>query len=121
MQLLVDENLQEATLTFLRRLGHDVRGVQEEGLTSADDQIIFHHARRTERVLSTYNVDFVDIRELTGMHHSGVIRLRIRNQRLADMHPILAAALDQLREHDLADSLVTVSDDRIRIRNTFSL
>jgi hypothetical protein len=63
-------------------------------------------------VLMTYNEDFADIRELAGKHHSGIIRLRVSNQR--------AAAIDHIRGLDLCDSLVTVSDSRVRIRKTYS-
>ena len=120
MRLLVDENLQQPTLALLRTLGHDVRGVIEEGLASSDDQTIFAHAHQTQLVLLTYNVHFADLRQLLGKHHSGIIRLRISNQRLSYMHPILEAALNRIQQLELSDSLVTISDERIRIHKTYS-
>jgi predicted nuclease of predicted toxin-antitoxin system len=119
MRLLLDENLQTPTVNFLRELGYDAVGVLDENLTSQSDERIFKHARQTERVLLTYNADFVDMRELAGVHHSGIIRLRISNQRLAFVHPILKSALASLQSHDLRDALVTLSDSRVRIRHTF--
>jgi len=118
MRLLVDENLQEPTLAFLRDLGHDVRGIKEEGLRGAADPEIFGRATQTERVLLTYNVDFVDLRKLAGERHHGIIRLRVSNQRISFMHPILRAALERVAGLDLTDTLVTVSDKRVRIRKT---
>jgi predicted nuclease of predicted toxin-antitoxin system len=120
MNLLVDENVQGLTVDFLRSLGHDVRSVKDLGLTSLADPVIFEHARKTKRVLLTYNVDFADIRQLFGKHHSGIIRLRISNQRLVYMHPVLQRALGRIADLDLSNSLVTISDKRIRMRKTFS-
>ena len=121
MRLLLDENVQGPTLDFLRSLGHDVCSVGDQGLGSLDDPVIFEHACRTQRVLLTYNTDFADIRQLLGKHHSGIVRLRISNQRLAYMHPVLERSLARIADLDLSDTLVTISDKRIRIRNTFSL
>ena len=119
MRLFLDENLPASTVNFLRELGYDAVGVLDENLTSQSDECIFEHARQTSRVLLTYDSDFVDMRDLAGIHHSGIIRLRISNQRLDFVHPILQSALASLQSHDLKDTLVTLSDRRLRIRHTF--
>ena len=118
MRLLADENLQEPTLRFLRELGHDVHGVNEAGLKSAPDADIFRQAQQEQRVVLTYNGDFADIRDLTGKDYHGVIRLRIENQRVGYAHPLLKEALEKLRDMNLHNTLVTVMDDRLRIRKT---
>jgi predicted nuclease of predicted toxin-antitoxin system len=118
MRLLADQNIQKATVLFLRELGHDVCWTDEEGLRTVDDDTIFAHAQRTQRTLLTYDCDFVDLRELSSKQHFGVIRLRISNQRVAYMHPVLGAALQQIRDLDLMDSLITVTDKRVRVRTT---
>jgi predicted nuclease of predicted toxin-antitoxin system len=121
MRLFADENILVPTISFLRDLGHDVRGVEDVDLGSAPDEAIFAHARQHGRVLLTYNEDFVDLRELVGVQHPGIIRLRIRNQRAWHVHPILQAALEHLVATDMKNTLVTVSDHRVRIRRTDSL
>jgi len=118
MHLLADENLQEPTLRFLRELGHDVRSVNEAGLKSAPDTDVFRQAQQEQRVVLTYNGDFADIRDLTGKDHHGVIRLRIENQRIGYAHPLLKEALGKIRDMNLHNTLVTVMDDRLRIRKT---
>ena len=118
MRILADENIQEPTLHFLRELGHDVRGVNEAGLKSAPDADIFRQAQHEQRVVLTYNCDFADIRDLVGKNHHGVIRLRIENQRVYHMHPLLKEALQKLQDMNLRNTLVTVMDDRLRIRKT---
>jgi len=118
MRILADENIQEPTLLFLRELGHDVIGVNEVGLKSAPDTDIFQKAQQEQRVVLTYNCDFADIRDLADKEHHGVIRLRIENQRVYHVHPLLKAALEKIRGMNLHNSLVTVMDDRLRIRKT---
>lgn len=118
MRILADENIQEPTLRFLRELGHDVRGVHEAGLKSAPDTDVFQQAQQEQRIVLTYNCDFADIRDLAGKNHHGVIRLRIENQRLAYMHPLLKEALGKLHGLSLRNTLVTVMNDRLRLRKT---
>lgn len=121
MRLLVDEDIQQPTIEFLRQIGHDARGIKEEGLATRSDEIIFERAQQSQRVLLTYNVDFTDIRELAGKHHYGAIRLRITNQRLLYLHPILERVLKDISSVELNDTLVTVSDNRVRVRNTYTV
>ena len=119
MRLLVDENVQQPTVQFLRDLGHAVRWVPEEGLRGAADDVVFRLAEGLQSTLLTYNADFVDLRALAGHRHFGIIRLRISDQRIASVHPILKAALQRVQDMDLRDMLVTLTDDRVRIRKTF--
>ena len=120
MQLLADENIQAATVRFLEGLGHDVQRLEDAGLRSAADEKVFTHAQRERRVLLTFNVDFVDLRALKSRNHSGIIRLRVSNQRGAFLHPILESALRSIADLELTDTLVTVADRRTRMRKTSS-
>jgi len=118
MRILADENIQELTLWFLRELGHDIHGVHEAGLKSTPDADVFQQAQQEQRIVLTYNGDFADIRDLAGKDHHGVIRLRIENQRIGYAHPLLKEALEKLQDMNLHNTLVTVMDDRLRIRKT---
>jgi len=118
MHILADENIQQPTVRFLQEQGWDIRWIPDEGLAGADDARVFEHAQNDRRALLTYNADFVDLRTLSAFHHSGIIRLRFSNQRTEFVHTHLAAALKQFRHEDLSDTLVTIADDRIRVRKT---
>jgi predicted nuclease of predicted toxin-antitoxin system len=118
MQLLADENVQQPTVRLLQDRGWDVRWIPDEGLAGADDVRVFGHAQEGRRTLLTYNADFVDVRALAAGRHFGIIRLRFSNQRRDFVHLHLLAALEQLRNEDLGDTLVTIADDRIRVRKT---
>lgn len=118
MQLLADENIQQPTVRFLQDRGWDIRWIPDEGLSGADDASVFTYAQKGCRALLTYNADFVDVRVLDASSHSGIIRLRFSNQHQDFVHPHLLAALEQLRHADLRDTLVTITDERIRLRKT---
>lgn len=118
MHLLANENIQQATVQFLQDRGWDIRWIPDEGLSGADDASVFGHAQKGCRALLTYNADFVDVRALKASRHSGIIRLRFSNQRQDFVHPHLLAALKKLRHEDLRDTLVTITDERIRVRRT---
>ncbi len=118
MRIFADENIQEPTVLFLRSLGHDVTSVRGVGLKSAADGVVYAHAQQDRRVLLTFNGDFVDLREMTVTEHFGIIRLRVKIQRISYLHPILETAIKQLEGLDLVNTLVTISDRRTRIRKT---
>lgn len=59
-RILADENVERATVTYLRTLGHDVErvdSVAELGL-GADDEAIALYAREHERLILTQDDDF---------------------------------------------------------------
>lgn len=120
MRILADENIQDVTVQFLRGRGWDIVAAADEGLSGLSDERIFEHAQAHQRIVLTYNAHFSDLRELAADRHVGVIRLRFSNQRAAVVHPLLESALEKLKGQDLRDALVTLSDDRIRVRKTLS-
>lgn len=59
-RMLADENVERATIHYLRKLGHDVEwigDVPELGL-GADDESIAAYARENERLVLTQDDDF---------------------------------------------------------------
>ena len=71
-RLLADENVEQATINYLRKLGHDVEwigDVEELGL-GADDEAIATHGRETNRLSLTQEDDFftrLDIGDTAGV------------------------------------------------------
>lgn len=59
-RILADENVEPATVTYLRKLGHDVevvRDIDELGAGSSDEEIVAY-ARRHDRLVLTQDDDF---------------------------------------------------------------
>ena len=117
MRLFADENIQDLTIAFLRDLGHDVQDVRGVGMRSALDGEVYAYAQANKRALLTFNGGFADVRELERGEHYGVIRMRVKSQRIHNLHPILQSALSQLEGFDLENTLVPISDQRTRIRS----
>jgi len=59
-RILADENVEQATINYLRKLDHDVEwigDVEKLGL-GADDESIAAHGRETDRLVLTQDDDF---------------------------------------------------------------
>jgi predicted nuclease of predicted toxin-antitoxin system len=78
MKLKLDENLPEALLDELSKLGHDVDNVRAESLTGRSDLEVWHAAQSDGRVLITQDLDFSDIRQFAPGTHHGLILVRLR-------------------------------------------
>jgi predicted nuclease of predicted toxin-antitoxin system len=71
-RILADENVEQATINYLRKLGHDVEwvgDVEELGL-GADDGAVATYGRERNRLILTQDDDFftqLDIRDTAGI------------------------------------------------------
>ena len=71
-RILADENVEQATINYLRKLDHDVErigDVEELGL-GADDESIAAHGRETNRLVLTQDDDFftrMDVEDTVGI------------------------------------------------------
>lgn len=71
-RILADENVEQATINYLRKLGHDVEwvgDVEELGL-GAGDESIATYGRETDRLVLTQDDDFftqIDIEKTAGI------------------------------------------------------
>ena len=74
LQLLIDEDSQDKVLVkLLRKAGHEVITVNEAGLTSQPDRVVFRYAADNNRVILTLNCrDFQALHE-DNPHHSGIL------------------------------------------------
>jgi predicted nuclease of predicted toxin-antitoxin system len=71
-RILADENVEQATINYLRKLGHDVEWVGdiEELDLGADDRAIATYGRETNRLVLTQDDDFFtqfDIEDTAGI------------------------------------------------------
>jgi predicted nuclease of predicted toxin-antitoxin system len=71
-RILADENVEQATINYLRKLGHDVEGVgdvEELGLGAGDGSIATY-GRETNRLILTQDDDFftqLDMEDTAGV------------------------------------------------------
>lgn len=97
-RILADENVEQATLHYLRKLGHDVvrlDDISELGL-GADDESIAQFAREHDRVLLTQDDDFFT--ELNVADTAGILfqqDLTLSTREVGDIVHELSEYLDQ--------------------------
>lgn len=71
-RLLADENVEQATINYLRKLGHDIErvGAVEELEFGINDAAIAEYARETNRLILTQDNDFftqLDVSQTAGV------------------------------------------------------
>lgn len=97
-RLLADENVEQATVNYLQKLGHDVArlaDVPELGL-GADDESIVRYARTHDRLIITQDDDFFT--ELNSEDTAGVLFQRdqtLSAREVGDIVHELSQHLDQ--------------------------
>jgi predicted nuclease of predicted toxin-antitoxin system len=117
LAFLADMNLSPATVERLREGGHEaIRSSDVLPATAPDDELL-DYARANGLCVITFDLDFSALLALGGHSSPSVISLRLSfgdpdlvAQRLLEVIPFLE---EELRE----GRIVTVDDQRIRIRN----
>jgi predicted nuclease of predicted toxin-antitoxin system len=79
MKIKLDENLPHRLATFLKKFGHDVHTLYEEGLTGHADAEVWEAAQRESRFLITQDLDFSDSRKFAPGSHQGILLVRLRS------------------------------------------
>src|SRR6516225_2916077 len=75
----------------LRRDGHDIAGVVEEGLGGEDDPPVLKAATNEGRILMTFDLDFADVRHYPPGSHGGIVVFRLHDQRWTSLQGPSAA------------------------------
>src|SRR5438477_12037936 len=89
MLLYADEDFSLPVVVEMRRLGHDVLTVQEDGRTSAPDPDVLARAHALGRAVLTYNRKHFERLHRQGAAHSGIL-----SASQDPNHPALAARID---------------------------
>jgi hypothetical protein len=88
MLLYADEDFALPVVSELRRLGHDVVTVQEDGCTSSPDPVVLARAHALGRAVLTYNSRDFERLDRQGRAHSGIV-----SAKRDDAFPALAARI----------------------------
>lgn len=116
MRLLADLHISPRTVEQLRSHGYDVIRVSDVMDPRSRDEQIVDHARRDGRVILTQDLDYSAIIALSGASEPSLISLRLSSARVEYVSAVLTRVLPQVEKDVESGAIITVSDDRIRLR-----
>ena len=115
MRFLIDENVRQSVITFLRAHGYAVIAVAEIAI-GLDDRSILQRAVRDRRILITNDTDFGELIYHHSLPHRGVVLFRLHVETRERVIAVLSALLSSYAP-SLPQHFIVVEDDRIRIRS----
>ena len=116
MKFLAGMGVSMTTVGSLRRAGEAVVHLRDEGLHRLPDEEILEKAKREQRVVLTFDLDFGDLLAAGGNTTPSVILFRLRNQTPAAVTPKLSHVLDACRGELEQGAIIIVEDERYRVR-----
>lgn len=115
MRLKLDENIGGRGADLLRRVGHEVATVADQGLCSASDQALIEVCRKEGRVLVTLDLDFANPLRFNPGDYAGIAVLRLpRRITPDDLYEGLRTLIGGLARGDLTGKLWIIQKGRIR-------
>ena len=116
MRFLLDVGVAASTAKYLRQRGHDAIHLLEQGLERLPDTEIAAKALREQRIILTHDLDFGRLVSLSKGRAPSVVTFRLSNMRVEEVN----GRLDELLPRFAADlefgALISVTDQRVRIR-----
>jgi len=116
MRVKLDENLPATLAEVLRRVGHDVDTVVDEGLGGATDADVWSAAQREGRFLVTQDLDFSDVRKFAPGTHCGILLLRLATPGRRALENHVERLFSTQDVESWAGTFVVATDTKVRIR-----
>jgi len=119
MLVKLDENLSRSHVALLHQFGHQADRVHDEGLSGANDALVWQRVCDEGRFLITLDLDFSDIRRFQPGTHPGILLLRLRSSSNRAVHDVLSRVIHEHSLASLAGCLVVADEVQTRIRRPF--
>ena len=116
MRIFADVHISPITVQHLNNIGHDVVRSDSVLPNNAPDSEIAMRTMTDERAVLTQDLGFSAMIALTDATRPSIITLRLSDSRVEVVNRILDAVLPALEEPISAGAIVTVGDERVRIR-----
>ncbi|HZV06066.1 MAG TPA: DUF5615 family PIN-like protein [Gemmataceae bacterium] len=114
--LKLDANLAQPHKDFLNGAGYSAERVTDEGLSGADDAVVWQRAVAEGRFFLTLDLDFADVRRFPPGSHPGILQLRPRNRSRDAVSEILQRVVLEHPLDTLAGCFVVADINHTRIR-----
>jgi predicted nuclease of predicted toxin-antitoxin system len=117
MRVKLDENLPSRLVPALKKLGHEVDTVPQEGLKGRDDSDVWSAAQKADRFLITQDLDFSDTRKYMPGTHQGVLLVRLREPGRLALTRRVRFLFENQNTEQWKGCLVVATDHKIRVRS----
>ena len=114
MKLLIDENIPSKLASELLKLFPYSKYVLNSNLKGKSDKFLCDYARKNKFIIHTYDTDFLDILSYPLENSPG--RIILRNLKISETLEKTLKVLEILKEKDLNNSIVVISNNKIRIK-----
>ena len=118
MRLKLDENLDARLVTVLRRSGHDVTTVRDQGLAGIDDQALYAHCGSEVRILVTLDLDFANVLQYPPEASAGLVVFRGPDGLLPTLRILTDTLIRALTVASPEGQLWIVEPGRVRIHES---
>ena len=115
MRIKLDENLPHRLANLLRKFGHEVHTLGEEGLLGHADEEVWGAAQRDARFLVTQDLDFSDSRRFSAGSHHGVLLLRLRDPNRRALTERVEEIFQKENVESWARCFVVATERKIRV------
>jgi predicted nuclease of predicted toxin-antitoxin system len=116
MRFLLDQGLPRSLAALMRELGIDAIHTGECGLSTALDSSILSFAREKDYVVVTHDADFHTLMALSHEKKPSVIRIRIEGLKSLALKELILHVQECCQADLVKGSLVSVTENRIRLR-----
>lgn len=116
MKLLLDQGLPRTKASLLRDAGLNAVHTSELGMATAEDEEILKRAAEEDRIVFTLDADFHALLALSGNERPSAVRIRIQGLRAEDLSQIIQHLLRLHGEELRSGSVISVTENRVRLR-----
>ena len=116
MKFLADMGVSMTVIQALRQNGYDAVHLREQGLQRLPDAEIVLKAKLEERIVLTFDLDFGDLLAASADVLPSVIIFRLQNTMPSFVASRLLEVLSECGQDLTTGAIVTVQDNRYRLR-----
>jgi predicted nuclease of predicted toxin-antitoxin system len=116
MKLLLDQGLPRSAASLLRAASVDTVHVGEIDMSAASDSAILAQGQAEQRVVVTLDADFHALLALSGATAPSVIRIRREGLKAVGLVTLLEKVIEEWGEELALGAVVTVDENRSRMR-----